>query len=65
MLILDESGSMSSNDPSYLRVQGAKMYVDMADVGDSIGVVAFKTMCDLSHRSSPSTTPRTRLCSRA
>jgi len=41
VLILDCSGSMSSNDPTGLRKQAAKLLIQQARIGDRIGVVGF------------------------
>jgi Mg-chelatase subunit ChlD len=39
VLIIDHSGSMQQNDPSFLRLAAAKLFVDLADPGDKIGLV--------------------------
>lgn len=40
-LVLDATGSMDNNDPSGLRKQAAKAFIDNAQVGDRIAVVSF------------------------
>ena len=42
-LIIDNSGSMSSNDPSRLRLDASKSYIATAIAGDSIGAVGFES----------------------
>ncbi len=42
-LILDRSGSMSRNDPDYLRVEAAEMFLDMANDNDRFAVVVFES----------------------
>lgn len=39
VLVIDHSGSMEENDPRFLRLAAAKLFVDLADPGDKIGVV--------------------------
>ena len=39
VLIIDHSGSMEENDPQFLRLAAAKLFADLADPGDRIGVV--------------------------
>lgn len=39
VLVIDNSGSMRKNDPGYLRLAAAKLFIDLADTGDKIGVV--------------------------
>ena len=39
VLVIDNSGSMRQNDPQYLRLAAAKLFVDLTDPGDKIGVV--------------------------
>jgi hypothetical protein len=39
VLVIDHSGSMEENDPGYLRLAAAKLFIDLADPGDRIGVV--------------------------
>jgi len=41
VIILDSSGSMSSNDPQNLRVEAAKKFVDTMDTDDSFSVIDF------------------------
>ena len=43
ILILDNSGSMESNDPDGLRFTAARLFASLLDVGDSIGVLTFST----------------------
>lgn len=43
VLLIDSSGTMASTDPSNLRLQAAKSFVDLANVGDRIGVIDFST----------------------
>jgi PKD repeat protein len=43
-LIIDNSGSMSSNDPSLLRRDAAKAYINTALGGDQIGAVGFESV---------------------
>lgn len=40
ILILDMSGSMSSNDPQAVRCSAADAYIDLSRHGDEIGVIA-------------------------
>lgn len=40
VLIVDNSGSMRDNDPDFLRVAAAKLFVDLADDNDRIAIVA-------------------------
>ena len=42
-LIIDATGSMGSNDPDDLRKEAAKIFIDAAQLGDKIAVVAFNT----------------------
>ena len=39
ILIVDNSGSMASNDPQNIRVSAAKLFVDLSQDGDRIGLV--------------------------
>lgn len=39
VLVIDNSGSMKENDPNYLRLAAAKLFVDLADPGDKISIV--------------------------
>ncbi|MCU0491724.1 MAG: VWA domain-containing protein [Chloroflexaceae bacterium] len=39
VLVIDNSGSMRENDPNYLRLAAAKLFVDLADPGDKISIV--------------------------
>ncbi|MEM8529781.1 MAG: vWA domain-containing protein [Chloroflexota bacterium] len=39
VLIIDHSGSMEENDPQFLRLAAAKLFIDLADPDDRIGVV--------------------------
>ncbi len=41
VLVIDNSGSMKSNDPSFLRNTGARLLIALLDEGDSIGVIEF------------------------
>jgi len=41
VLVLDESGSMRDNDPTFLRNTGAKLFVALLDDGDRVGIVRF------------------------
>jgi len=40
-LIIDDSGSMSSNDPSYMRRQAAMLFIDAMQNDDRVGIVEF------------------------
>ena len=42
-LIIDATGSMSSNDPSGMRREAAKVFIDSAQASDAIAVVSFNT----------------------
>lgn len=42
-LIIDATGSMSSNDPNGLRKEAAKAFVDATQIGDKVAIVAFNT----------------------
>lgn len=39
VLIIDHSGSMEENDPQFLRLAAAKLFIDLADPDDRIGIV--------------------------
>jgi Mg-chelatase subunit ChlD len=39
VLVIDNSGSMRKNDPAYLRLAAAKLFIDLADPNDKIGIV--------------------------
>lgn len=39
VLVIDNSGSMKQNDPKYLRLAAAKLFIDLADPGDEISIV--------------------------
>lgn len=41
VLVIDASKSMQTNDPQNLRKVGAKEFIDLAEIGDRIGIVAF------------------------
>jgi len=41
VLVIDASKSMQTTDPQNLRKVGAKEFIDLAEVGDRIGIVAF------------------------
>lgn len=43
VLVLDSSGSMEENDPTFLRNTGAKLFIALLDDGDSVGVVRFSS----------------------
>lgn len=43
LLILDNSGSMETNDPNDLRFAAAQLFAALLDVGDSLGVLSFST----------------------
>jgi Mg-chelatase subunit ChlD len=40
VLVIDNSGSMDDNDPSGMRISAAKLFANLAAVGDQIGVVS-------------------------
>lgn len=42
-LIIDATGSMRDNDPNGMRKAAAKVFIDSAQIGDKIAVVAFNT----------------------
>lgn len=42
-LVIDCSGSMSSNDPSYKRREAAKQFIDLVQTGDKIAVIGYNT----------------------
>jgi Mg-chelatase subunit ChlD len=39
VLVIDHSGSMRENDPDFLRLAAAKLFIDLADPGDRVAVV--------------------------
>jgi uncharacterized protein YegL len=39
VLVIDHSGSMEENDPQFLRLAAAKLFIDLADPRDKIGIV--------------------------
>lgn len=41
VLIIDDSGSMSWNDPSYMRRQAARLFIDAMQNEDLVGIVKF------------------------
>jgi hypothetical protein len=43
ILVLDESGSMLGNDPTYLRNTGARLFISILDDSDQVGLVRFST----------------------
>lgn len=43
VLVADNSGSMSTNDPTGLRFTGARLFLSLLDNGDEAGVVEFST----------------------
>lgn len=45
LLVIDGSGSMAwpDRDPEGLRIQGAKLFIDLCEIGDRIGIVDFST----------------------
>jgi len=43
VLLIDNSGSMSGNDPAGLRWSAAQLFVDLANSGDRIAAFAFST----------------------
>ncbi|WP_396043433.1 VWA domain-containing protein [Cellulomonas sp. P22] len=47
MLVLDSSGSMSSNDPTGLRRTSAQRFIDALIAGDRAGVVSFASSASL------------------
>lgn len=58
-LIIDSSGSMSWNDPSDLRKEGAKVFVDTAQNGDGIAVIDFDEDVVVPWHMTPLTSDRT------
>ncbi|WP_342305153.1 S8 family serine peptidase [Methanolobus sp. ZRKC5] len=48
-LIIDSSGSMGSNDPSDLRKQAAKMFIDLASEDDQLAVIDFDGSARIWH----------------
>jgi uncharacterized protein YegL len=55
MLVLDSSGSMTSNDPQDLRKTAAKNFIDALLVGDQVGVVDFDSNAVLLQSLTPLT----------
>ena len=49
MLVLDESGSMSSNDPAWVRVDVSRRFIDTLREGDQAGVVGFDSTARVYH----------------
>jgi Tol biopolymer transport system component/murein DD-endopeptidase MepM/ murein hydrolase activator NlpD len=47
VLIIDSTGSMRDNDPTNLRRQAAKVFIDTARVGDRIAIVAFDASAEV------------------
>jgi Tol biopolymer transport system component len=47
VLIIDSTGSMNQNDPTNLRRQAAKAFIDAAQTGDRIAVVSFDTTANV------------------
>lgn len=45
--IIDNSGSMSWNDPQGLRGQAVKMFIDQLDVGDAVSLISFEGWADV------------------
>lgn len=43
VLLIDSSGSMANSDPLKLRLQAAKSFIDLLNVGDQVGVIDFST----------------------
>lgn len=39
VLVIDTSGSMARNDPENLRLPAAKLFIDLASVGDRFGII--------------------------
>lgn len=50
VLLIDSSGSMKKNDPNNLRLEAAKAFVDLANIGDQIAVLDFSTDCKIHSR---------------
>ncbi len=50
VLLIDSSGSMKTNDPGNLRLQAAKSFIDLANVGDKISIVDFSSKCKVHSR---------------
>ena len=47
VLVIDNSGSMASNDPDGLRWSAAQLFVDLADSGDRIAALTFSAEVQL------------------
>jgi hypothetical protein len=47
IMVMDSSGSMTSSDPSNLRLEAAKHYVDLMNVPDRAAVVRFYDVAEL------------------
>ncbi len=45
-LVIDDSGSMAQNDPTFLRNTGAKLFIALLDDGDRVGVVRFNSQAN-------------------
>jgi len=43
ILIIDNSGSMTGNDPDGLRFTAAQLFVSLLDTGDQVGLIRFST----------------------
>lgn len=43
ILLVDNSGSMKTSDPSGLRFTGARLFASLLDPGDSLGLILFST----------------------
>lgn len=43
LLVMDNSGSMSTSDPSRLRLTASRLFVSLLDQGDAVGVIRFST----------------------
>ena len=50
VFVIDTTGSMEQNDPSYLRLSGAKTYVDMMKNPDRVATVWFSSYGYLANR---------------
>jgi len=42
VFIIDNSGSMSWNDPNGLRGEAVKMFIDQLDIGDAVSIISFE-----------------------
>jgi len=52
LLIIDDSGSMEENDPTNLRLDAARSYIDILqryNLGDEVGVIRFSNDASLLH----------------